>query len=72
MSKIIIDDRSSVGVIAAIDSVRRVVANGRISNNNKQYRYVSCFHSTEGVVYVLSRLNKQSDSFIIIDNLEQT
>ena len=71
MGKIIINNVSKATDEQAIDIVLKVIRLGRISNNDKQYCYVS-----EGIVRdvtgefricIISSLNKNSDSFRVID-----
>jgi hypothetical protein len=64
MSKIIIENISKVSDSTAIDLVQYVISQGRISNNGKQYCYVTIFRSG---VAVSSHL-KKSDRFIVSDN----
>lgn len=65
MSRIIIDNRSSLSDVDATLAVAKVIEQGRISNDNKQYCYLTTF--TNGLV-VATDLNKKSDKFIVIDN----
>lgn len=63
MSKIIIENKSDRDDLTAMDAVKIVISRGRISNNGKQYGYVT---SVCGV-RVLSRLNGKSDGFIVMN-----
>ena len=67
MSKIIIENRSSLDNMQAMSLVSQVVASGRISNDGKQY----CYYSTGAVdgkpIGVDSFLNKKSDRFVVVD-----
>jgi hypothetical protein len=71
MGKIIIENRSKT--LADEDALRlvmRVIDSGRISNNGKQYCYLTTF--TYGVTkkkYAVSTdLNKKSDRFVVYDD----
>jgi len=66
MSKIIIDNRSDLPDIDAIDVVKRVVKMGRISNNDSQYCYLSVLTVGDTVYRISTDLNKKSDRFLII------
>lgn len=63
MSKIIIENNSSIDDIYAIDAIKAVMKLGRISNNNKQY----CYYTSLDNINVASCLNKKSDRFVITD-----
>jgi len=69
MSKIIIRNDSDLGDAEAIMLVAKVVSDGRISNNDKQYCYVTQFtmnaaDSDESNKFiVVTGLNKKSDTF---------
>ncbi len=68
MSRIIIENRSSKSDAHVVRMVGNVIENGRISNNEKQYCYVTRFHT--GLV-ISTDLNKASDKFIAYDDTEQ-
>lgn len=63
--RIIIENRSSTLLYNAIGYVQHVIAQGRISDNNKSYCYVTVFNS--GIAVHAIR-NKKSDKFIVIDD----
>ena len=65
MSRLIIDNQSDLEMDTVIRLVESVVKNGRISNNGKQYCYLTSFGIEDKEYHVVSRLNKNSDSFII-------
>lgn len=66
MSKFIIENRANLSDADAIDLISRVIADGRISNNNKQYCYATSFESKRlGKIMVWTDLNKKSDRFVI-------
>lgn len=62
MGRIIIDNRTDMPDVEAFAYVERVMKDGRISNYDTQYCYATTW--SDGV-YVLSRLNKCSDSFVV-------
>ena len=70
MSKIIIENRSeTLDDIDALRLVQKVIQGGRVSNDNKQYCYLTSFnYGVTGETYNVSTdLNKKSDKFIIYD-----
>lgn len=68
MSKIIIHNNSSASDLLALICVQQVIADGRISNEGKQYCYATLFKSLK--VAVTTRLNKSSDVFYVTDHEE--
>ena len=69
MSKLIIDNRSSLDDIRAMSAVIDVIKMGRVSKNDKQFCYYTTFHfpQMKHGVAVATDLNKCSDRFIITD-----
>lgn len=70
MGRMIIDNRSDkVSDYEALSFVQQVVAEGRISNDGKQYCYVMAFtNKSTGDKYMVSTdLNKSSDRFVVYD-----
>ena len=70
MSKIIVENRSkTLDDIDAFRLVLKVIKGGRVSNDNKQYCYLTSFNY--GVAcqnyMVATDLNKKSDRFIVYD-----
>jgi hypothetical protein len=65
MNKLIIDNRTELSDLVAIEIVKSVIELGRISNKEKQYCYGTTFN-LEGKEYgVWTSLNKKSDRFVI-------
>jgi hypothetical protein len=65
MNKLIIDNRTKLTDFEAITLVGKVINQGRISNNGKQYCYGTGI-TIEGKEYmIITDLNKKSDRFII-------
>ncbi|MCK4843069.1 MAG: hypothetical protein KAT04_14505 [Methylococcales bacterium] len=67
MSKIIIENRSQLNDAYAMELVRKVIIDGRISNNKKQYCYYTRFDLAIGTVGISANLNKCSDRFVLTD-----
>jgi hypothetical protein len=67
MSKMIIENRSSISDSLALECARAVISAGRISNNGKQYCYLSTMDVDDNRVAVATDLNKASDRFIVTD-----
>jgi hypothetical protein len=65
MAKIIIDNRSDLTDLESIKIVYDVIRCGRISNDNKQYCYMSIFMLDGSRYQVSTDLNKKSDRFVI-------
>lgn len=63
MSKIIIKNKTEISDIEVLKYVSKVIELGRISNNEKQYCYMSVLEK-EGVEYhIVTDLRKCSDVF---------
>ena len=65
MSKMIIDNRSELDDNVALQLVKQVIEQGRISNYGKQYCYVTTFSVGDCVYAVATHLNKKSDRFVV-------
>lgn len=66
MSKIIIDNRSDLPIDVAVEYVWNVIKMGRISNNDKQYCYLTVFDINGEKYQVSTDLRTKSDRFLII------
>jgi hypothetical protein len=64
-NRIIINNRSELSEMAVMILVHSVMQGGRISNNNKQYCYLTSFIKTDGEYHVVTDLRKKSDSFTV-------
>ena len=65
MNKLIIDNRTELTDLEAVTLVSKVIGQGRISNDGKQYCYAT-IAKVGGVEYaVYTDLNKKSDRFMI-------
>jgi len=63
MSKIIIKNNSDISDITVLECVKEVINDGRISNNNKQYCYLTVF-KINGIEHNLeTELRECSDVF---------
>ena len=68
MGKLIIENRTlALSDYQCLAYVEKVIAEGRISNNDKQYCYLTAFNKVSGKIMVSTDLNKKSDRFIIYD-----
>jgi hypothetical protein len=65
MNKIIIDNRSDLNDADAVNMVLNVIKMGRISNEEKQYCYLSLIQVDGKKYQIASFLNKKSDRFIV-------
>jgi hypothetical protein len=65
MSKIIIDNRSDLNWREAFSYVTYIIEQGRVSDNNQQYCFLTIFTIRDTDYYFSSRRNKKSDNFII-------
>ena len=65
MSKIIIENRTELSDIDCLKMVSKVIENGRVSNEGKQYAYGSSFKIDDKEYMVWTDLNKKSDRFVL-------
>lgn len=65
MSKIIIENRAGISDEQALDLVKSVIKEGRISNNGRQYCYFATCDFPGGKVGISSFLNEKSDRFVV-------
>ena len=63
--KIHIDIRDDIPPAIALYYVCKVVAQGRISNNNKSYCYGTLFKTSVGNIFVSTRQYRKSDCFVV-------
>jgi len=68
MNKLIIENRTALSDIESLDLVSRVIEEGRVSNDNKQYCYVSIGNINHSSYAISTDLNKKSDRFVIMYN----
>ena len=67
--KIHIDIRHNISPIIALECVRLVIAQGKISADGKSYCYATTFDTDEGEVWVAIRPYRKSDCFLIYKNI---
>jgi hypothetical protein len=66
MSRIIIENRTDILTdFECMSYIQNVIDMGRISNNDKQYCYLTTFKTPKGKIAVSTTLNKSSDKFVI-------
>lgn len=65
MNKLIIENRAGIPWLDVLTYVASVINMGRISNDGKQYCYVSTFKTPAGTVVVASDLNEKSDRLVV-------
>lgn len=65
MNKLIIDNRTELTDLEAVTLVSRVIAQGRISNDGKQYCYDTGITIEDKEYMIWTDLNKKSDRFVI-------
>ena len=63
--KIHLDIRDDIPPTIALECVRDVVADGRVSNNGKMYCYATQFYTSIGRIWVTTRRYRKSDCFLI-------
>ena len=62
--KLIIKNNSDISDITVLTLIQEVIKNGRISNNGKQYCYLTSFDIDNQEYHIVTDLNKCSDVFI--------
>ena len=65
MNKLIIDNRTELSDINVVTLVGKVINQGRISNDNKQYCYGTGVTIEDKEYMIWTYLNKKSDRFVI-------
>lgn len=70
MARIHIDVRDDIPFVTALECVRRVVAEGRVSNHGKMFCYGMSFLTEDGVVWVQTREYRKSDCFMVYKDKE--
>lgn len=65
MDKLIIQNESDLRMEDVLAVLIRIVAVGRVSNNNTQYTYLTAFTVNGKHYHAVSDLNKKSDRFTI-------
>ena len=70
VKKIIIENKDGLSDKKALELVLSVIRQGRISNNNKQYCYVTSSKINHKTYVVTTSLNQKSDRFVITRDIE--
>jgi hypothetical protein len=66
MNKIILENRSDLSMLDFIKLAEKVIEGGRISNEGKQYCYLTAFTVEDSYDYhIVSELNEKSDKLIL-------
>jgi hypothetical protein len=68
VNKLIIDNRTDLSDFDALVAVINVVWDGRISNDGKQYCYLTSMPINEKQYVVSTDLNKKSERFVIMED----
>ena len=70
--RLIINNRSGKSMLEIMPYINGVIKGGRISNDGKQYSYVTMFIlSDDSKIVVFSDLNKKSDRLTVIHETVQ-
>lgn len=65
MNKLILENRSDLDMFEFMQLAMSVVAEGRVSNDGKQYGYLTVFFMRESKYHIVSELNEKSDKLIL-------
>lgn len=68
--KIHLDIRNDISPTIALECVKQVIAQGKISAQGKSYAYATTFNTNEGEVCVAVRPYRKNDCFLIYKNGE--
>lgn len=68
--KIHIDIRHNISPIIALECVRQVIEEGKVSAKGKSYCYATTFDTIQGEVWVAPRPYRKSDCFLVYKNME--
>lgn len=68
--KLILENRSDLSMLDFLKLAQKVIESGRISNNGKQYCYLTAFtiqgeKESEEEYHIISDLNEKSDKLIL-------
>lgn len=69
MNKFIVDNRTELHDFKIFSMILQVIESGKISNDGKQYPYLTVFHNPENAkeYHIVSSLNKKSERFVIYE-----
>lgn len=65
MEKLILENRSDLPISKFLELVQEIIKEGRISNDNKQYCYLSVYETNGKEYHIVSDLNKKSDRLLL-------
>ena len=71
MSKIIIKNQTEMDDISVLTLVQRVIKNGRISNNGKQYCYLTSFEIENKLQRLIKSLEQKKEDGSWIDRISE-
>lgn len=66
--KIHLDIRHDISPTIALECVKQVIMQGKISASGKSYCYATTFDTNEGEVWVAVKPNRKTDSFLVYKN----
>lgn len=66
--RISIDIRNDIPPTIALECLKQVIAEGRVSCDGKMYCYATTFDTSVGNVWVAARPYRKTDCFIIFKN----
>lgn len=69
--KIHINIKHDISLTIALECVRQVIAQGKLSANGKSYCYATTFDTNDGEVWVAVRPYRKSDCFLVYKNIEE-
>lgn len=69
--KIHLDIRHDISPTIALECVKQVIIQGKVSASGKSYCYATTFDTSEGEVCVAVRPHRKSDCFLIYKNYEE-
>jgi len=67
--RIHIDIRHGISPTIALECVKQVIQQGKVSDNGKQYCYATTFDTSDGEVWVHARPYRKSDCFLVYKNI---
>lgn len=69
--KIHLDIRDDIPHAVALWCVLEVVKDGRVSDGGKSYCYATNFHTSDGMVWVVTRQYRKSDCFLVVKHKDE-
>ena len=66
--KIHLDIRNNISPAIALECVKQVIAQGKVSANGKSYCYATILDTIEGEVWVTVKPYRKSDCFLVYKN----